>query len=124
MRIRLGQLKQIIREEAAHISEAGSSTGDEAVLEMLTNAFTATVNPEDVQYIRYKVRPNSVLLQDDQGMLGHMHTSANQRSLASVGMSSKQLGDWLATNGARPMKPTRRKPSPMRGPMGPMGGYD
>lgn len=141
MKVRLGQLRQLVKEEMARLHEVGEvpadpsapptepapaakppvSKKDKKVLDLLSNVFTMTCDMEDVRYIRYKVRKNAVSLIDVGEQLGHMQTGASTRELASVGMTPQQLGDWLAAHGARPQKAVRRKRNAFSGPM---GGYD
>ena len=93
---------------------------DAKVLDLLSNVFTSTVTADDVPYIRFQQMKDAVRMIDADGMLGNMQTGASSRELASAGLNARQLADWLASHGARAMKPQRRTgPRP-----GPMGGYD
>ena len=156
MKVKLGQLRQLVKEELTQARKGGGRAAlgfaipedspdygvassapaaeppaeagpapvnkkDKKVLDLLTNAFTMTVNPEDVRYIRYKVRKAGVSLIDVGEQLGHMQTGVGARELEALKMTPAQLGDWLAKNGARPQKAVRRKRNAFSGPM---GGYD
>jgi len=136
MKVKIGQLRQLVKEELSRLHEVGEVPGDPAappevkpevnkkdkkILDLLSGAFTTRVDLEDVRYIRYKVLKNLVSLIDVGEQLGHMQTSASSQELANAKMTPAQLGDWLAKNGARPQQTVRRKKSPFSGPM---GGYD
>lgn len=122
MKVKIGQLRRIIKEELTiRLQEAGELVDDSKFYDLLKNSFTCTVDPEDVRYVRYRLRGNNVGLQDYDGMLGNMDTSASSQELAEHGMTAQQFAEWLAAHGAKALKPARRKRSPMDGPM---GGYD
>lgn len=86
---------------------------DAQVYKLLSFAFTSTIAPDDVQYIRYQVLKNAVRMVDYDGMLGNMDAGVGMDDLSRHGLSPRQLGDWLAAHGAREMKPQRRpRPAP------------
>lgn len=86
---------------------------DQKVYDLLTFAFTSTVSPEDVQYIRFQPLKNAVRMVDYDGMLGNMDAGVSANDLARYGLNPRQLADWLAAHGARAMKPQKRpRPAP------------
>lgn len=86
---------------------------DQRVYDLLKFAFTSTIAPEDVQYIRYMPMKNAVRMTDYDGMLGNMDAGVGMDDLSRYGLTPRQLGDWLAAHGARPMKQQRRaRPAP------------
>jgi hypothetical protein len=86
---------------------------DQKVYDLLTFAFTSTVGPDDVKYIRYQPLKNAVRMVDYDGMLGNMDAGVGASDLARYGLTPRQLADWLASHGARPMKAQRRpRPAP------------
>jgi hypothetical protein len=109
------KLQKVVSKTAA--TEA--PVDDAVVYKLLTMAFTSTVGPDDVKYIRFQPLKNAVRMVDYDGMLGNMDAGVGASDLAHFGITARQLADWLAAHGARPMKPQRRQR-----PMGPMGGYD
>jgi len=127
IRITESKLRELIRtmiHESSDESPKQEQLSDQVALEALTDAFTMRVEMgEDIEYIRYLVRPNSIGLQDYDGMLGNMDTGFSAADLKKYfNTTPKALGDWLAAHGARAIKPKRRKRNdPFRGPM---GGYD
>lgn len=81
---------------------------DQKVYDLLSFAFTSKIEPDDVKYIRFQPLKNAVRMVDYDGMLGNMDAGVGASDLARHGLTPRQLGDWLAAHGARPMKPQRR----------------
>jgi hypothetical protein len=81
---------------------------DNKFYELLSMAFTVTIEPQDVQHIKFKPLKNAVQMVDAGGMLGNVDAGVSARELAEYGITVRELGDWLAAHGAKLMKPQRR----------------
>jgi hypothetical protein len=105
-------------DEEQHQEMMRTGSKDDRILYMLAAAFMVhRIDMEDVRYIRYRVYKQRVVMEDvedDEGVtrLGHMHTDADNDFIQSYvpGMTTYDLGEWLASHGARKLKLPKRRP--------------
>lgn len=105
---RAGVLGRKLQKLVGKVTATEQPVDDQKVYDLLKFAFTSTIAPEDVQYIRYMPLKNAVRMTDYDGMLGNMDAGVGMSDLSRYGLTPRQLGDWLAAHGARPMKKQRR----------------
>lgn len=120
MRVKVGQFRQVIKEKIKRLAEVtgrklqkavGKITATEKpVYDLLSFAFTSTIEPDDVRYIRCQPLKNAVRMVDYDDMLGNMDAGASD--LSRYGFTPRQLGDLLFAHGTRPTKQQKR-PRPM-----------
>jgi len=122
MKITETQLRKIVKEQLRY--DFGSGQGDaviakhsnKAELKALSAAFTYQVTPEDIPYIVYQSRKSGGMvtrldLEDQDGRLGNMQTSLNEKEANHYKTTVAKVMDFLSTNGGSRKKraaPRRR----------------
>jgi hypothetical protein len=126
------EAEQLVREKHAGHSDqsvhtpkrylgGGGAGGEEAAAagkserRALAAAFVGMgdeLKPDEVKSIDYRRRKTNILMEDVGGKLGHMRVTLDQDMARQYGTSLDQVETYLKDNGAKKMKPKkRRKPS-------------